>query len=72
MEIDNLTMTEDISFIYLMKELEDGLWIENPDKPERIEAIRSTLETAAFVLWNHGITTVLIFIRCIHQNTLNG
>lgn len=31
-----------------MKELEDGLWIENPDKPERIEAIRSTLETAGF------------------------
>jgi len=31
-----------------MKELDNGNWIENPDRPERIESIRSALESAGF------------------------
>lgn len=33
-----------------MKELENGDWIENPDKPERIEAIRNLLEKNGFLI----------------------
>jgi len=33
-----------------MKELDNGEWIENPEKPERIETIRSALEGNGFVI----------------------
>jgi acetoin utilization deacetylase AcuC-like enzyme len=33
-----------------MKELENGEWIENPDKPDRIESIRNAFEKEGFLI----------------------